>query len=48
MSIKEANDLNWKYFARQRIRKVDIVIVLCGRYTENAKSVQAELEITQE
>ena len=22
MSIKEANDSNWKYFARQRIRKV--------------------------
>ena len=48
MSIKEAIDSNWKYFARQRIRKVDIVIVLCGRYTENAKCVQAELEITQE
>ena len=48
MSIKEANDSNWKYFAHQRIRKVDIVIVLCGRYTENAKGVQAELEITQE
>ena len=48
MSIKEAIDSNWKYYARQRIRKVDVVIVLCGYYTANAKGVQAELEITQE
>ena len=48
MSIKEAIDSNWKYYARQRIRNVDVVIVLCGYYTANAKGVQAELEITQE
>lgn len=48
MSIKEAIDSNWKYYARQRIRKVDVVIVLCGYYTADAKGVQAELEITQE
>ena len=48
MSIQEAIDANWKYYARQRIRKVDVVIVLCGRYTDAAKGVQAELEITQE
>ena len=48
MSIKEAINSNWKYYARQRIRNVDVVIVLCGYYTANAKGVQAELEITQE
>ncbi len=48
MSIKEAIDSNWKYYARQRIRNVDVVIVLCGYYTANAKGVQAELEIAQE
>lgn len=46
MSIKEAIDSNWKYYARQKIRNVDVVIVLCGYYTANAKGVQAELEIT--
>lgn len=48
MSIKEAINSNWKYYARQKIKNVDVVIVLCGYYTANAKGVQAELEITQE
>ena len=48
MSIKEAIDSNWKYYARQRIKRCDCVIVLCGRYTYNAKGVAAELSITQE
>ena len=33
MSIKEAITSNWKYYARQRIRNCDVVIVICGRYT---------------
>ena len=48
MSIKEAIDSNWKYYARQRIRNCDVVIVICGRYTDTAKGVTAELSITQE
>ena len=48
MSIKEAIDSNWKYYARQRIKKCDCVIVLCGYYTDRAKGVTAELTIAQE
>ena len=48
MSIKEAIASNWKENARKRIKSCDCVIVLCGKYTNNAKGVAAELTITQE
>ena len=48
MSIKEAIDSNWKYYARRRIKSCDCVIVLCGEYTASAKGVTAELTIAQE
>ena len=48
MSIKQAIDSNWKYYARQRIKQCDVVIVICGKYTASAKGVSAELGITQE
>ena len=48
MSIKQAIDGNWKYYARQRIRQCDVVIVICGKHTDTARGVSAELTITQE
>ena len=48
MSIKEAIDSNWKVYARRRIRQCDVVIVICGRYTDTATGVSAELTIAQE
>ena len=48
MSIKEAITYNWKSYARQRIRSCDVVIVICGRYTDSATGVSAELTIAQE
>ena len=48
MSIKEAIDSNWKAYARKRIRQCDVVIVICGRYTNTARGVSAELTIAQE
>lgn len=48
MSIKEAITYNWKSYARQRIRNCDVVIVICGRYTNTATGVSAELTIAQE
>lgn len=48
MSIKQAIDSNWKYYARQRIRQCDVVIVICGRHTDTARGVSAELSIAQE
>ena len=48
MSIKEAITSNWKYYARQKIKNCDVVIVICGRYTNTATGVSAELTIAQE
>jgi hypothetical protein len=48
MSIKEAISKEWKDKARTRIKGCEVVIVLCGEYTDSAAGVSAELEITQE
>lgn len=48
VSIKQEIESNWKYYARQKIKKADVVIVICGKYTDSAKGVAAELSITQE
>ena len=48
MSIKEAIDYNWKAYARKRIKQCDVVIVICGKYTDTATGVSAELTIAQE
>ena len=47
-SIKEPLTGNWKEKVRTRIRGVDLVIVMCGEYTDTATGVSAELAITQE
>ena len=49
MSIQEPiiNE-NWRREARNRIKKCDMVIVLCGEHTKDAPGVTAELTITQE
>jgi hypothetical protein len=48
MSVKEELVGDWKEKVRQRIRKVDQVIVICGEYTDTANGVAAEVKITQE
>lgn len=48
MSIKEAIDHQWKLYARQRIKQCDVVIIICGKYTDSANGVTAELTIAQE
>jgi formyltetrahydrofolate synthetase len=47
-AIKEAIDEHWKKVARTRIRGVDIVVVICGKNTDTATGVSAELKIAQE
>jgi hypothetical protein len=47
-SIKEAIASNWKDKARTRIKSCDLVIVICGEYTNTANGVSAELGIAQE
>lgn len=48
MSIKQELSSKWKFYARQKIRKADVVIVICGKHTDTASGVAAELSITQE
>lgn len=47
-SVKEHMTGNWKEKVRARIRVVDQVLILCGRYTHTATGVAAELTIAQE
>ncbi len=47
-SIKEPITGDWTKKARTRIKGVDLVIVICGEYTDKATGVNAELTIAQE
>lgn len=45
-SLKHSVEGNWRKEARARIRKANLVIVICGEHTDTAKGVAAELSIT--
>ncbi len=47
-SLKEPLTGDWKAKIRDRIKRTDITIVICGEYTNTATGVSAELEITRE
>jgi len=47
-SVKEELSGDWKEKVRDRIRKVSVVIVICGEYTDSASGVNVEVKITQE
>lgn len=47
-SIKEHIAGDWKAHARARIRRADIVCVICGEYSHTAAGISAELAIAQE
>ena len=46
-SIKEASP-DWKDKARNRIKRSDVVIVICGEHTDKAVGVGIELKIARE
>lgn len=46
-SIKDASS-DWKDKARSRIKRSDVVIVICGKHTNTATGVSVELQIAQE
>lgn len=48
LSIKEVISRDWKDKARTRIKGCDVVIVICGEYTNKATGVAAELSIAQD
>ena len=43
MSIKEVISEGWKKQARKRIKSCDVVIVICGKHTNLAGGVSAEV-----
>lgn len=47
-SVREPFTGDWKEKVRQRIRRTDLTIVICGEYTNRASGVAAELTITRE
>lgn len=48
MSVHEPIDEKWREEVRKRIRKSDLVIVICGEHTHQASGVAGEVMITQE
>ena len=47
-SVKEPMTGDWKEKVRARIKKCDLVIVICGEHTDTAPGVNSEITITQE
>jgi hypothetical protein len=47
-SINEAITGDWKKKAKERIRAVEVVAVICGEHTDAATGVSAEVTIAQE
>jgi len=47
-SLKEPFTGDWKGKARERIRRTQQMIVICGEYTYSATGVSVELEIARE
>jgi hypothetical protein len=47
-SVKEELSGDWKAKVRPRIKRADVVVVICGEYTDTATGVTAELTIAQE
>lgn len=48
LSIKQTISKDWKDSARHRIKGCDVVIVICGKSTNSATGVSAELRIAQD
>ena len=47
-SVHERFEANWRERVRDRIRRTDLTIVICGEHTHTARGVAAELTMTQE
>lgn len=47
-SLKEPFLGDWKKKVRDRIKKTEVVIIICGHYTNSAQGVNEELKISKE
>lgn len=48
LSLTEPCNEKWRSHVRELIKKSDIVVVICGKYTDKANGVSGELSITRE
>ena len=48
VSIKQEIESEWESKAKQKIKNADVVLVLCGFFTDNATGVSKEIEIARE
>lgn len=47
-SVRHEQGDDWKKKVRKSIKESNLVIFICGQYTNNAKGVQVELSITKD
>ena len=47
-SVHEPFESNWRRRVRDRIRRTDLTIVICGEHTHTTRGVAAELTTTRE
>ncbi len=47
-SVQHRIDENWRREVRERIRRADLTIVICGEHTHDAPGVAAEITIARE
>lgn len=47
-SVKDELTGDWKKKVREKIKKVGVIAVICGEYTDTCSGVNAEVKITQE
>ncbi len=47
-SVKEELTGDWKEKVREKIRKVGVVAVICGEYTDSATGVSVEVRLAQQ
>ena len=48
LSLTEPCNEKWRSHVRELIKTSDIVVVICGKYTDKANGVSGELSITRE
>jgi len=47
-SLKEPLSGDWKKKIRERIKKMEVIIIICGHSTDSANGVEVELSIAKE
>ncbi len=46
-SVKQAQAVNWQDHAEMRIKRSDVVIVICGQHTDTATGVSVEINLAK-